>query len=294
MIVCELSPQGKATFPLGNIFTYNKLITSFPEFENFTGMTTLNYNAFRETSIESIVLPTTITSLAGECFRSTNISSINLSRITSIEFFCFYNCTELVSVNISNCAYLGYGAFNKCTNLVSVGSVEKIQNMVSQSYGQFGETGLSGSFNFRSYSGSTIPNGLFNKTKVDEVIFPAGYTKIDGAAFDSTKITSFVVAEGCTTINNHAFSSNSSLQRLDLPTTITNLNGYFLYNNPSLQVLICRATTPPTIGQSGSLNRIDSNLKVYVPQSSISAYESAAVWSKLIGKYVALEGSAYK
>ena len=58
MIVCELSPQGKATSTLGTVFQNNKVITSAKELQYFTGQTGNWSSTFNGASaLEKLYIP---------------------------------------------------------------------------------------------------------------------------------------------------------------------------------------------------------------------------------------------
>lgn len=66
---------------IGTIFAYSK-ITSFNEFEFFTGVTSITTNAFRNSTIKSIELPSSITSIEwGAFFQCTSLSSVKVYSI---------------------------------------------------------------------------------------------------------------------------------------------------------------------------------------------------------------------
>ena len=287
--------EAEAVTNIGTAFYNNTSITHFEEFEYFTSVTSLANNAFRGCSnLTSITLPYTITTLGERTFQAdAKLSSINLSNVEKIGNLCFYNCTSLVDVDISGCITLEQGAFTNCSNLETLTSVSNIVKIGSGNEGAFQSTKISGSLLFTSFAGSTIPVSLLNGTPVADVQFPSSnYTSIGAFAFRNTHITSFVVKNGCTTINNHSLSG-SYFKLIDLPSTLTTWNGWVMYQNTSQEVIICRASTPPTINSS-AFSGVPSSCKVYVPSASISSYETATGWSKFAGRYIALEGSIYE
>lgn len=113
----------------------------------------------------------------------------------------------------------------------------------------------------------------------------------------SCGLQSFAVREGCTTLNNHSFSGGS-WRYIDLPSTLTKWNGFALWENKNQKVIVCRATTPPPVGNTAgnqtSFANVPATCKLYVPQASISLYEAAAGWDRFIGRYLPIEGSWYE
>ena len=54
---------------------------------------------------------------------------------------------------------------------------------------------------------------------------------------------------------------------------------YFFANLPNLTTVIFRSTTPPTCTNTNSTFSINNNVTFYVPDNSVSAYQSATVFS---------------
>ena len=256
------------------------------------------YMFYGVTTLESAYLPKNFKTISAQSFRGcSELVDIDMPGIERIGYLGFYHCTKLPAVDLSNCKYLEGGVFEGCSLLADVGSVANLIDMSYTSHGEFGETKVSGNFVFSSFTGTGISANLFNQCSgVTSVSFPLSeYTKIGASAFYQTSIEEFVVREGCTELNNHTFGgSKSALQYLDLPSTLTAWNGYACYLCNKNKVIVCRATTPPAGMNANSFNAIPADCKVYVPSASISAYESATGWTKLTGRYVAIEGTWYE
>ena len=84
---------------------------------------------------------------------------------------------------------------------------------------------------------------------------------------DQSQITSLGVS---------TFIDCSALTTVTLPSTLTSIgNGSFVYCN-SLTSIYCYATTPPTLGSNVFIDK--SNIRLYVPSASVSAYRNASGW----------------
>ena len=98
----ELSEaEAAAVTDLGTVFRNNKLISSFDELKYFTGLTSINYNAFRGcTGLTSIIIPEKVTSIGGDAFSGcTSLTSITIpASVTSIGDFALSNCSKLKTV----------------------------------------------------------------------------------------------------------------------------------------------------------------------------------------------------
>jgi hypothetical protein len=76
------------------------------------------------------------------------------------------------------------------------------------------------------------------------------------------------------------FSNCGQLTRVVLPETLTSIGYDPFAKCNSLQAIICKAVTPPTLGHQMALQSSDTNnCPIYVPDASIDAYKAAANWS---------------
>lgn len=96
-----------------------------------------------------------------------------------------------------------------------------------------------------------------------------------------TKLTEVEIDEGVTTIGNFAFVGCKNIEAISLPSTVTTIGGGAFCKLPNLVAMKCAATTPPTwkwydvFQVDGSNDGRNPDLKLYVPSSSTSAYQTA-------------------
>lgn len=83
----------------GATFSGNSEITTFNEFQYFTGVTTLYAYAFRNcTNLKSIVLPSTLQSIGGYAFANTALTSIDIPQsVNTLHNGMFRQCAKLES-----------------------------------------------------------------------------------------------------------------------------------------------------------------------------------------------------
>ena len=148
---------------------------------------------------------------------------------------------------------IGPYAFENCTNLTSVVMPNTI---------------------------TTISNDAFNNCdKLVNITIPTSVTFIDGSAFyDCDGLTSIVIPDSLTTIESYAFYSCNQLTNLFLGKSLTYIGTNAFYNCP-LTYITCLAETPPSLNSGYTYFYSYANTTLYVPQSSIEAYQSASVWS---------------
>ena len=75
-----------------------------------------------------------------------------------------------------------------------------------------------------------------------------------------------------------AFLGCSALEYIDMGDGVTTIEAYALAGCSSLQYVICRAITPPTLGDANAFNNTN-NCPIYVYGQSMEAYKTATNWS---------------
>lgn len=115
-------------------------------------------------------------------------------------------------------------------------------------------------------------------------------TKLETWAFREAKIESVVLNEGLKTIEGGygAFQNVYTLKYIDLPSTITAISSSNNFRSSS-PVIVCRATTPPTLA-----NYNGSSKAVYVPAASVDSYKAATNWSSHAARIHQIEGTWYE
>lgn len=163
----------------------------------------------------------------------------------------FQECVNLQQINIpSSVKYIGPGAFYGCTAL------EKVIFPDNSELDAIG-----GEYEFQKYAGA-----FKGCTALKEIILPAKVSIIDYFAFrDCSSLEKVVI--------------KSPLLRYVAPTAF--------YDCISLKQLICYRTTPPSVGQWFS--SIPRSCILYVPRSSISAYQSDKYWGAQFATILAIE-----
>lgn len=121
--------------------------------------------------------------------------------------------------------------------------------------------------------GYTLPSGALD-----------GVTSIRPYTFYESHVTSVAFPSGLTTIGEHSFT-DSDITGVDLPASVTSI-GKAAFKGTAGRTFIIRATTPPTIVNDSFGGLPDANLAIYVPDASLSAYQSA--WSYYYQKIHAL------
>lgn len=137
---------------------------------------------------------------------------------------------------------------------------------------------------------TTIGDYSLYGTKITEINFPTGITSL-GELFCShcSLLSSVTLPTAATSLPDMCFYDCPSLTSITIPSNFTTLgNRIFGYSTgvsvPHLNVIM-ESTTPPSIGIYCFYNRnygsLDNRVTVYVPASSLSAYQTATNWTYL-------------
>lgn len=191
-------------------------------------------------------------------------------QVTAIGSYAFMNSTGLTSVTIPpTITLMSEYAFYGCSNLTQV----NISNLIAW-------------LNI-SFSGNAWANPLFlghhlylNGSEVTELNVPSGITELKDQAFNGClSLTKVNIADDVTSIGWACFNGCSNLQTVSLGANVNYISYYVFAGCTSLTSITCRATTPPEMGTVETFDNATYNTaELYVPESSISAYQAADWW----------------
>ena len=257
-------------------------------------MKTIPVSTFQDASIlENIDLPNGYTHIGERAFAGTAIMKFEFPDVmTTIEYGLFQYCKSLEEVKLpANLTKIDQRAFMNCTSLRRViqadGSCNEGEFFIPEGVTEIGEY----SIYFRSPHLHTvrIPSTLetiaikgaaspmierFVMNKNNPVYDVRNNSLIETAT--NTLIAggtqSTVIHESVTTIGQEAFYE-SCISSVDLHAGITAIEDY-AFDYSDITQIICRATTPPTLGESPfRLTNYSGLMKV--PEESISLYRSS-------------------
>jgi hypothetical protein len=127
-------------------------------------------------------------------------------------------------------------------------------------------------------------------TALETLVLPAGPTSISNYFVNGcTALKTLVLPAGVTSIGTYFGRYCTALKTVDLPASLTSIGTNFLANTSgSVETLIVRATTPPTVTSLSNLTNL--NLVVKVPAAALQAYKDATNgWAAIADdKFVAL------
>ena len=182
------------------------------------------------------------------------IKAVRIGNGANIGTYAFYYCSSLASVTIpSTTTNIGTGAFQYCYSLASL----------------------------------TIPNGVIDINgsvfmycnTLAKVAISGAVTTIAGSVFSSCySLASLTIPNGVTSIGNGMISSTCLLASLIIPSTVTSIGSSAFSSCYGMAEYHFKSTTPPTLG-TNAFNYIVSDCKIYVPSTSLEAYQTAENWS---------------
>ena len=218
---------------------------------DLSGIESLGEYCMRGTAIESVNLQNLKkwnSDVFAECKQLTNV--VLPESITSIPVRAFYRCDKLSTIDLSHCTVIGGGAFAMCTSLAHID--------------------LSSVTLLESVKGGYYSNGDYEYYSPNDVI---------GSFTDSKNLTS-VSLSCCKKIGDRAFKGCTSLEKIVLPETVTNL-GWECFDGTIM--VTSMAIEPPVITFNTDLssNIMGEFVLVNVPKESLGSYKSANYWKDM-------------
>ncbi len=178
--------------------------------------------AFSGASIESIVLPHTVTEIGQGAFNGAKLKSVELpDSVTTVGDSVFAACKELVSVKLSqNLRRLSYNMFNNCPNLNAVDIGDGTSSIGGNAF-----------YACESLKNISLPQNL--KTigsaafaycaSLETLALPNGMSTIENRVFLHSGIKHLVIPDGVTTIVGYAFGECSRLESLTIPASVNSI-----------------------------------------------------------------------
>ncbi len=308
--VTTLNPSGLFN---GNVFFNNTEITSFNELEYFTGLTNINDYAFYGcNNLTSVTLPHRVTSIGNSAFYNcSGLTSVTIGNsMTSIGDSAFNHCTSLTSVTIGNSVTsIGSYAFGSCSGLTSVTIPDSVTSIGSTAF--YNCSGLTSVTIGNSVT--SIDSFAFEGcSSLTSVTIPASVTSIGSNPFAYCDLLESITVDpsntvysspngcnaiiktadhllvlGCkntvipndvTTIYGHAFYGCIGLTSIEIPASVSNIYTSAFNRCSNLEEIRVWAVTPPT-AFTLCFNYVPTDIPVYVPCNTKTAYQQASGWS---------------
>ena len=215
-----------------------------------------------DTEVTDLTIPDGVTAIKNERFKyCAGLTSVKIpNSVTSIGNKAFEGCTALTSVTLGNSVTtIGQYAFTNCTALTGI----EIPNSVT-------------SIGTMTFSGCTA---------LSRATFGIYITTIgEGAFINCAALTSINLPNSVTSIGSQAFSGCTGLTSVILGKSVTSLGKDAFQNAPSIQMISCRATTPPSWEDLSMFStNVYNHAKVLVQTGSENAYMTDPYWGQFLG-----------
>ena len=302
----ELSfAEAAAVTGLGTVFQNKSNIHSFDELQYFTGLTSINSNAFYNCiHLTSVVVPSGVTSLESYAFQlCTNLETVILpNTLTEIKSNAFRKCNALTDIELpESLTTIGTTAFYECTSLTSIFIPASVTTIDAN---PFMKNNLE--FIFVDPANAVFDsrdncNAIMKKSNNQLVVgckntvIPSTALSIWDHAFRECEgLTSIYIPEnihyiysnafcGCTALTSVnipsqvekiyycSFQDCSSLTSITLPSGVTEIQTLAFYGCSSLSEMTLLSTNPPTVGEN-AFAYVDKTIPVYVPCDYMTDY----------------------
>lgn len=197
---------------------------SFNEFQYFTGITVIPDYMFEKWTIESIVLPPSITTIGQRAFIECSLlENITIpSEVKEIPNRCFYGCSSLSNVRLpEKLDLISFQAFYGCSNLVSIEIPSNTTKIFAEAFylcTSLSKITLSDSLSFIEY-------GVFsNCYSLKSISIPPSVTLLDsGLFYNCTSLETILLPDSIVKIKNSVFSGCTSLETIALPASVKDI-----------------------------------------------------------------------
>ncbi len=273
-------------------------------------------------SLTSITIPESVTNIGKSAFDNcSSLTSIIIPQsVTRIGGRAFLGCNSLISIVVEEGNAI-YDSRDGCNAIIETSTNTLIEGcnatVIPNSVTSIGNSAFSGNslvsfiipegvtsigsdafFNCKNLASITIPKSLnyinhfafSGCNSLTSIAFPKSQKSVGNYTFSGcSSLASIVIPEEVVSIGNSAFAHCSSLTSITIPESVTNIYGYAFYNCTGLASIISKAATPPACSDDTSFGFIDKSIPVYVPASSVAAYQAADGWSEFtnIRSYIA-------
>lgn len=291
---------------------YNKVVTSFDEFQYFTSLTYIPIECFLCSTLRSIVLPKNVETIARSCFNScTELEYVKLNDgLKYIDSHAFDSCTKLKSIELpSSLNTISNNVFQLTTSLESIaipasvtvvssgllaGSAIKSVTLPS-TLQTIGDGAFSGCQNLEELnipsSVKAIGRGIVSNC-VNLSRFGGQYATADGKFLIKDGIlegvalngmTSCEIPEGVLAIGENVFAKTEKVNHITIPSSVVSIGNLAFAWAVGLHSLKVEAEQPPVLAVETFCENNTEKIplaKIEVPSTSVDLYKNADLWNK--------------
>ena len=227
------------------IIAFNRKVTTLTKSFNYCStlqsiilpetVTSIGTNAFTNTALTEIIIPNSVTEIGDYAFsQCTSLTNVIMpDSVTSIGYRAFYYCSSLLSINLSNnLINIGSEVFNKCTSLPITNNA------------RYADTYLVCASSTSITSCTILPNtryigyqAFYNCSKLTNISIPSSVIFLDSWSFAQCGIKSITIPNGVSKILASTFQS-TSLTSVTIPDSVTSIGSRAFYSNALTSVTI--------------------------------------------------------
>jgi len=196
--------------------------------------------------------------------------------VTTIGEYAFYGCSNIGSVSIGNSATsIGENAFNSCSNM---GSLTIGSSVASIGVSAFANCSNLTTVVLPSSMTSISEDTFYNCSLLSSVTIPNTIVSIGSWAFGNTALASVVIPNSVVSISESAFRNCSSLASVSLGESVASIGASAFYDCSNIASISVYANNPPVV-LSNAFYNVSRSIPVQIPCNTLSAYQTASVWS---------------
>lgn len=268
-------------------------------------------------SLASVVIPNTVTSLGASCFAGCTAlaqADINVNgdlgsscfegcsaltqailgdSIAEISGSCFKDCSALTEITVPAAVKrIGNNVFEGCTSLANVTIADRdsvltlgFNDFYSSNEPMFADCPLQtvyigGNISYTTYASNGY-SPFYRNTSLKSVTITDKETEIsENEFYGCTNLKNVTLGDGIETIGSYAFSGCAALTDFTFGSSLNTIGAEAFSDCTAMTRLVSRTAEPPVCGPQ-ALDDINKwTCKLYVPDASIDAYQSADQWKE--------------
>lgn len=198
----------------------------------------------------------------------------------------FYGCSSLLNVTIPDgVTTLADNSYRDCRSLSSIQLPATITSVgtLTSFYGTYGLRRIALPDRLTSISGY----GCYG-CSLEKVVIPSHVTQLGTQAFQGNPgLKDVTIGNAVTTIGNSAFSNCHALKSIKIPNSVTSIGSSVFQSCYNLAYCdMSELDHVPFLTGSGAFSSTPPGLKIYVPSTRLSEFQSATNWSAYASQMV--------
>lgn len=134
----------------------------------------------------------------------------------------------------------------------------------------------------KNYNVTCIGERAFFRSPIKFLLIPSSVVTIESQSLTKTYLVFVEIPEGVKEIPEALFMGSVFLKSIVIPSSVTAIDGHFIWDCHRLEEITCKSRIPPTFVKR-PLDGIMPGLKIVVkvPKGTVDAYKNAEGWKDL-------------